>query len=271
MTKVADSFDPTAAAFAADLIARHQTIGFFNRSVCALLGNADTEAFRAALVRIKGEHRKDRPVGSFMPSDEIAAMADAAKVTPGLATIVCDADELRERLAGLCFIRVPVRADAAAAMPAHVLSRRADGAAVFMGGDPLGYPPLELLWRETRARGVRILAGTSMNRSHSPEIVEQADGIAFAEAAGLPFFLRDRHDRSRVKGSPTVLSLDPDGVRLVRDGFIPVGVFERLLSCPIKTDGARASHNAQIALDPELVTWLPPRELRRYVLSKLSE
>ncbi len=247
---VGDARRADDVARAADLIASGRTIGFFNRSVCALLGSGDTRAFPDEVIRVKGEKRRTRPVGCIVPSRFMAESADATRVPAAISALVSDAAALRARLAGVSFLRLPFRAQASARIPEHLLSRRPDGTAVLMGCDPSGYAPLHDIMEAVMARGVKILAGTSMNPSGSPEITDQQAGIDFARSVGLPMFLGDSASQGGLRGSPSVLACDADAVRLIRDSYVPPSVLEPLIGCPIlRSDDTREPRQDYLAFD----------------------
>ena len=256
--------DVTAAA---DCIAAGRTIGFLNRTVCALFGSSDTRAFPDEVIRVKGEKRRTKPVAVFLSAEEIARAVDPAKMPQALVPLMTSPDALRQVLAGLVLLRLPLRPDAAAELPPYLLSRRADGTPVVMTADPGGYQPLQDLFGACRARGVRFLSGTSMNASGQPEIVDQPEGIAFSRQAGLPMFLADRGHLGWPAGSPTILEVRQDDVVLVRDGFIPLWAFEHLLGVPVTlASDTRAARHEQIALDRRTCAALAPRTLCRHLL-----
>jgi MFS family permease/tRNA A37 threonylcarbamoyladenosine synthetase subunit TsaC/SUA5/YrdC len=262
---------PADIAAAADCIAAGQTIGFLNRTVCALIGASDTRAFADEVIRIKGEKRRTKPVAAFVSAEEIAGMVDPTKIPQALVPLLTQPDRLRETLQGLVLMRLPITKQAAAGVPPHLLSYRGDGTPVFMTADPGGYQPLDDLWQACRARGVRFLSGTSMNASGSPEIVDQAEGIAFAEAAALPMFLADHDHLGWPAGSPTIVEVRQDDVVLVRDGFIPLWVFEQMFGVPIGLAGdARAARHEQITLDRAACALMAPGALCRHLMGELD-
>ena len=263
-----DARKPEHVAMAADLIADGKTVGFFNRSVCALLGSGDTRAFPDDVIRIKGEKRRSRPVGCILPAATMVAKVDGVKIPAPLRMVFTSATLLQDCLAGLAFARVPLREDFAANIPEHLLSRRADGTAVLMGCDPDGYAPLRNVMLASMARGVRIMAGTSMNPSGSPEITRQQDGIDFARHVGLPMFLGDPLSRGGLHGSPTVLSVDADALRLIRDSFLPVRILEQILGYSIKrADDMREARQDQISFEEAQNAGLSPSELRELAIA----
>src|SRR5205807_4828583 len=134
---------------------------------------------------------------------------------------------------------------AAAKMPPAMISRSADGVPILQNWDPEGHEPTLLLLEEMYKKGVTYPAVTSMNRSGTPELVTEKDGIAFSEAAGIPLFLTDPRDPKKIQGSYTILGINHQGVELVRDGNIPAKLIQRLLGVEIDTSHARSPSHPQ--------------------------
>jgi tRNA A37 threonylcarbamoyladenosine synthetase subunit TsaC/SUA5/YrdC len=257
----------TARQAAADLIADEQPIVAYNRSVCAILGRGESPTFHQAVAQIKGEARKTKPLGIFTRVTEIVEWLDPTRIPPNLHHILLDPDEFLGRLGSLCFLRLPVREAVVETLPPHLLSRTADGTPVVMACDPSGQPSFDNLLDLLHTRGVRYLAGTSLNPSGQPEMVDKVAGIAFARACGVRLFLDEPDNNPRLQGSPTILSVEATGVRLIRDGYIPTAVFEWLLGMPIARAGARPTRYPQLRVSLDGV---PPREQRQTLLAYLN-
>jgi hypothetical protein len=256
-------WDLRARQQAAQLAYEGQPIAVYNRTVNALFGRGESLRFFDEVVRIKGEARQSRPLAFFYRASETAGMVDPTQIPPDLHHIFLDPDELEGRFGGLAFLRLPVRPEVAARIPEQLLSRRDDGVPVMMVSDPTGQTGVDLLLRDMHRAGVRHMSGTSMNRSGTREIVDQAAGIEFAREAGVPLFLTDAMGTGRVLGSPTIFTVDRSGVRLIRDSYLPWRVFEPLFGMPIDPSGTRPANWPQ--LDPPLLA-SNPRALRRKLL-----
>ena len=261
--EVRSIWDLQARQRAAQLALEGQPIAVYNRTVCALFGRGESIDFFNEVVRIKGEARQSRPLAFFYRGSETARMVDPEQIPPALQRVFLDADELTQRFGGLCFFRLPIRAAAAREVPEWLLSRSEDGVPIMMVCDPTGQTGVDLLLRDMQRQGVRHLSGTSMNRSGTREIVDQAAGIEFARAAGVPLFLTDATGTGRVLGSPTIFSVHRSGVRLIRDSFVPWQAFQPLLEMPIDLSEMRPANFPQ--LDPHIET-TEPRALRRSLL-----
>jgi hypothetical protein len=73
-----------------------------------------------------------------------------------------------------------------------------------------------------------------------------------------------------IKNSYTILDVNIDGIRLIRDGNVSASLIQEIFGKePIITDGAKAAKFPQIELPQpllELTNQLPPKEIRHLII-----
>jgi hypothetical protein len=141
-----------------------------------------------------------------------------------------------------------------------------------MALDPFGHPPLKHLTQLCHRLGLRFLAGTSLNLSGQPEIVEQPEAIDFCRrAGGISLFLTAATSPEvRARGSLSIISATASGLKLVRQGYLPLPVLEKLVGHPLDTTTSRPASYPQLLLEQELTNNLTPVELRQVILKLLA-
>jgi hypothetical protein len=221
LTAVGSMRDERGCRWAADLVKEGQPVGGFVRAVCAIFLDAGNPEATEAIYRIKGEGRVGRPLSSVLPTAEFVRLIDPDEVPEGLRDVVLDAGELEARFGSLGFLRVPIRRDAVKALPPSVVSRTPDGKYLLQNYIPSADESVRMLVDAMREQGVAVLGATSMNVSGQPEIVNQAEGVAFCREHGIPLFLADNKNGGKVLGSFPLVGIDRGGVTMLREGQFP--------------------------------------------------
>lgn len=225
---------------AARLMAAGYTVGAFVRTTCGIWIDGSSAAGVDAVYRIKGQKRVGRPFSMLLDAPRFVARLDPDQLAPALHDIFLDPDKLAARLGDLCFIRAPITAAAAGALPEELWSRTPDGTFWLQNWVGCDNAPALMLLEEMAAQGTELPVATSMNVSGQPEIVDQEDGAQFCREHDIPLFLHDPAHRGHVQGSYPIISIDHDGVHLLRHGHFPGELFRYLLDgLPVTLEGAR--------------------------------
>lgn len=262
-------WDPIAREKAAHLVAHGEPIGAYVRGVCGIWGDGGNAAFVDAVCRIKGESRKNRPLATVLSGRLVVSLVDATMIPDPLHPIFLDADALSDQLGSLCFIRLPITDEAARQMPEAIVSHTDDGTPILQNWDPTGHEAALDFVDKLLALGVYYPAITSMNISGHPEIVEQEQGIAFADSAGIPMFLVDHEDKGLVRGSYTILAVDSRGVVVVREGNIPSEVLGVILNESLNHRDAVSSKFPRPMIDYSTIDMGDPKAIRKSLIRQL--
>jgi hypothetical protein len=233
-TEVRSVWDQDARHEAALLAKQGEAFSSYNRGVCAVWVDGGNPHAPQTIADIKGERRLNQPLAACLRTDTFVSMLDATKISPDLHDTFLRAGELAARTSSLCFIRAPITEVAVQILPPAMVSRQNDGTPILQNWDPEGHEPTLRLLEEMYDAGIQFPAVTSLNPSGTPEIVSQTEGYRFSNKAGIPLFLEDPHDPGIVKGSFTIVHVDQEGLKLVRDGNIPAHMLEKLLDKPIQ-------------------------------------
>jgi hypothetical protein len=204
-------------------------IGTYARGVCVMWIDGRNRTAVDAVYRIKGEARQGRPFGSTLATRTLVGMIDGERIAEPVRSLLLDPAEVIDRLASLCLLRVPIRAEAAAGLPECLVSRDASGTSWFQNWPPEGGEPYAGLLQALAAAGIDLPAVTSMNVSGQPELADREGGLAFSGAHGLPVFLARPEGEPAVRGSFPILAFGRDGIALVREGHFPGFLFTHLL------------------------------------------
>ncbi len=206
-----------------------QVIGQFVRGVCILWIDAENREAADRIYQIKGARRVGRPFSIMLETNSFISILDKEAIHPALYRFFFDPDELEDRLGALCLVRAPIRKRAAEKLPEYTYTAAEDGTYWIQTWVPCGHKPGRQMLEEMWSLGLRLPGVTSMNVSGEPEIVEQADALAFCEANNVPMFLQDPQDTHVVRGSFPIISIDRRGVHLLRNGHFPPYLFKYLL------------------------------------------
>ncbi len=259
-------------AEAARLIKDGGVVGQFVRGVCILWIDAENRAAADRIYEIKGAKRLGRPFSVLLETHSFISILDGAVVHPDLHPFFFDPDELEDRLGALCMIRAPIRRDVARKLPEYTYTESEDGTCWVQTWVPCGHKPGRQILEEMWSIGMRLPGVTSMNVSGEPEIVEQGDGMAFCEQHEVPLFLEDQLDTGRVRGSFPIISIDADGVHLVRSGHFPPYIFKYLLDgTEIDLSQVRQPKYPIVNThSEETARRLPAAQIRREILEMLD-
>jgi hypothetical protein len=258
--------DPAARHLAAELIAEGKPVAAFFRGVCVIFGQGENPAFVKHVARIKGDRRENRPLSTMLPAEFFIELLDPEEISPALHSIFLDPAELTARLGSLCFVRAPISQAAAQELPQALVTYNENGVPLVQNIDPVGHRYFHQLVHDMFARGVLFPAGTSLNISGQPEMVDQDLGIEFSKRIGIPLFLTDDDTCYAMKGSHGILGIDHTGITLLRDGNLPVSLFTRLLETPINTANAQRPKFPQFTVRSDLIAGLEPCNIRRALL-----
>ncbi len=255
---------------AASLIARGEVVGVFNRGVCALWFDGGSQGAVAKIEKIKGENRGKRPVALTLSLDELIPMLDLERIHPSLHECLLVVSELKSKIGSFCFIRVPIKSKFVGNIPKKAQTQEVDGTVFIQNWDPFGHDLTADLLELVKKLGVKYPAVTSMNKTGQPEIVDQAEGERFCKKEGISVFLKDPTAHPRLLGSYTIINFGMEGIKLIRDGNIPVGVIERILELPINKKGAGKPKFRQMDFPGHLFSDQAPQAIRQAILNYLK-
>ena len=200
----------------------------------------------------------------------LVELIDVASL-PSYVRRLTEAPWFADRLAGMVAVRAP--AAPGIGIPEHLVSE-VDGRRWVQVFDPLRMPGASDLIAAMWAGGVDWVAGTSMNESGRPEIVDLEEAVDFGERHKLPLLFQPAamHEAS---GSLPILELNPDGLRLDRHGIIALADLEAAIGAPIDASDAIPAHFPPMAVPPGLLEGLDPEaataELLRLLYPLYSE
>jgi len=240
------------------LVANGQPVGVFNRGVCAIWVDASNDKALNRIHDIKGEGRKGRTLAVSLKTEQVIPLIDYDKVgfnkdlTSGLL----------KTLSSFSFIRIPILDNEADNMPPSIISKSNNGVSYLQYWDPSGHYPTSELVECMFDQGVQYPGLTSMNLSGSKELVTVDEGIEFSKAKGIPLFLVDDRDPGVIKGSYLILSLNPDGMNVEREGNIPSRIMERILGIEFNRRNTKGSNYPQHDFPETLTENLSPQNAR---------
>jgi hypothetical protein len=254
----------------ASLLRQGSVVGSFIRGVCGIWVNGNDPLAIGAAYRIKGERRGGRPFGLILDAHTLTGLIDRRKIAPSTWSLLLDEEQLASRLGSLCFIRYPVREEAAASLSPSLVSSGAGGP-WLQSWMPGGCEAVTVWMRQIREQGINLPVASSMNVSGQPELVDQEEGVRFCLQHDIPLFLGDTHQPA-AQGSFPILQVDATGVRVIREGHFPNELFDALLD---RWDVERT--NVQLGKYPLVVTHsletalaTDPRSLRLEMITRLD-
>src|SRR5512145_1084204 len=109
---VGSLFSQDDCRLAAQSMQAGQAVGVFVRSVSNLWLDGSNELAAETVCQIKGQRRAGRAITTVLPAAEFIELLDVQRIAPAWRAVFLDAQELQARLATLCLIRAPVRAEA---------------------------------------------------------------------------------------------------------------------------------------------------------------
>src|SRR5262249_55234165 len=147
--------------------------------VCAIVGDGRSLQFHEAVYRIKGERRRGRPMATMLSTERFVKLLRREALPPSLMCLIDEPRRFPLATSGLCPVPGPLSIAASRQAPSPLVSVTS-GEMVMQNWDACGHPYAERLIGELIKHGIDYPAGTSMNESGEPEIVDEDDGIAFS-------------------------------------------------------------------------------------------
>ena len=256
--------DAEAIAEAVDVIRAGGVVGTHFGTVFGLLVDGSHAGVADEIMAIKGAARGHKPLAVATRPGRFVELIDVASLPPEVRRLT-DQPWFVDRLAGMVAVRAP--AAPGIAIPEHLVSE-VDGRRWVQVFDPLRMPGASDLISAMWAAGVDWVAGTSMNESGQVEIVDLEEAVDFAERHELALLFQPAamHEAS---GSLPILQLDPDGLRLDRQGIIAHHDLETAIGESIDATQAIPAHFPPMAVPPALLDGLDPADATAELLRLL--
>src|SRR4051794_16253889 len=263
--------DPESCREAARLINEGYPVGAFVRTTSTIWTDAGNRRGVDSILSIKGPRRVGKPLSLTLNADTLVQMIDFSKVRADLWPVLRDPAELSARLALLCLLRLPLTESAAQSLPEVVVSETPDGTRWMQNcvtGNSRGDFPLVQAMLDL---GISLPSVTSMNVSGEPEIVDQHEALAFCATHGIPLFLADPGAKPAAIGSYPIISVGPDGVKLLRRGHFPAYLFQYLLQTQVDTSqAAPAKYPIYVTHCERCASTMQPHELHDEMMTILQ-
>ena len=251
--------NPTHRQKAVNAIKSGQPIVMMFRGTFGIAGDGSNDTFVNSVVEIKGAGRHGAPLAALYSAEKLVTMIDTTQLPP--SHWITNADEIRSRLSTLCFVRVPIKKEAAETLPSSMVSYSADGLPILQNWFPHGLPV------ESVTECIEHPAVTSTNYHGEPEIIEPDMVAAFCVKTNIPVFLRDETYPLRgVKGSYTIFSIGKNGIQAVREGNIPVDTFKYIFGDKIDKKETVPAKHPQLKIPSELLEGLTPPQVREAII-----
>lgn len=189
---------------------------------------ANLDARRETL-RVKNEEDTGKPLSSISFSNYVFPSVDLDVIQqPAAKALLSDVSMFQQALGTMSHLRLPIKESAVdAEIPSHMVSRK-NGIAYVQNLDPYGNIYFAKFARKLNDAGVQLLAATSLNMQGEPEICDLADAKQFCQQRGVKTLLCDPlYAYPETHGSFPVIDLAE--YTAIRDGFIPIGLVEKLL------------------------------------------
>ncbi|MGW4928362.1 hypothetical protein ACWEOH_04340 [Agromyces sp. NPDC004153] len=257
--------DSEAIAEGVDAIRAGGVVGTHFGTVFGLLVDGSHAGVADEIMAIKGAARGHKPLAVGTRPGRALELIDVASVPPDVRRLA-EEPWFADRLAGMVAVRAP--ASPQIGIPEHLVSE-VDGRRWVQVFDPLRMPGASELIAAMWSAGVDWVAGTSMNESGQPEIVDLEDAVDFAERHSLPILFQPEvlHEAS---GSLPILELHPDeGLRLDRHGIIAHADLETAIGESIDASQATPAHFPPMVVPPGLLDGLDPADAMAELLRLL--
>lgn len=222
--------DAQDCLFAAEQLLRGRVVGSYVRGVCGLWADGRNAAALDTLYRIKGVAREGRPLGTTLDGRLFLDLLDTERINASVHDLFGNARRLDDRLGSICFIRAPIHEVHGRALPPRLVSQSEDGTYWLQNWLPAGCRSTPVWMAAVQQVGLMLPVATSMNVSGRPELVSEADGIAFCREHQIPVFLADPRSVPGVMGSFPIIRVGGDGLTLLREGQFPARLMEGLLA-----------------------------------------
>jgi len=253
---------------AARLASSGVPIGFYNRGVFALWGDAKNTSFVESVEKIKGEARKGKPLGATLSAKQLVEHLDKELIPAKFHHIFLNPQELSDRLGSLCFYRLLLTRQSLEKIPSSLISWNKD-VPTIQNWDPSGHKPAGNLMQEFLAQGIDFPGITSLNLSDQPEIVTDEEAKVFAMERGIPLLLLDEKDPRTAQGSYPILEFNGDSISLVRQGHISHELLSHILSVTIDATNAKLAKYPQTAISFDEMEKMTPSIIRTKILARL--
>lgn len=237
---------------AAELVAKGEVIGVFNRGVNALWLDAQNPNALKKLRKIKGEIRQQRPLALTLKLNDFIKLIDLETIPKEIKDFLILSEDLKDSLGSLCFIRVPIKNEYKDKVPKSSLLTDDKGVAWLQSWDPHGHLFTEALIKSIIDEGVEFPGVTSMNITGQPEIVSQTEAVDFCKTQIIPFYLKDPYSNPKLQGSYTIITLSRKGIELTREGNIAGKYIQQIFGLNFIKDGVKEAKYPQIEF-PELM------------------
>jgi tRNA A37 threonylcarbamoyladenosine synthetase subunit TsaC/SUA5/YrdC len=260
------SYDDTEAiAEGIDAIRAGRVVGTHFGTVFGLLVDGSHAGVADEIMAIKGAARGHKPLAVATQPGRFVELVDVAAL-PSDVRRLAEQPWFADRLAAMVAVRAPAAPEVA--IPEHLVSE-VDGRRWVQVFDPLRMPGASDLIAAMWAAGLEWVAGTSMNESGQPEIVDLEEAVDFGERHGLPLLFQPMamHEAS---GSLPIIELHPDeGLRLDRQGIIAHPDLETAIGESIDASQAIPAHFPPMAVPPGLLDGLDPADATAELLRLL--
>jgi tRNA A37 threonylcarbamoyladenosine synthetase subunit TsaC/SUA5/YrdC len=260
------SYDDTQAiAEGIDAIRAGRVVGTHFGTVFGLLVDGSHAGVADEIMAIKGAARGHKPLAVATQPGRFVELVDVAAL-PSDVRRLAEQPWFADRLAAMVAVRAPAAPEVA--IPEHLVSE-VDGRRWVQVFDPLRMPGASDLIAAMWAAGLEWVAGTSMNESGQPEIVDLEEAVDFGERHGLPLLFQPMamHVAS---GSLPIIELHPDeGLRLDRQGIIAHPDLETAIGESIDASQAIPAHFPPMAVPPGLLDGLDPADATAELLRLL--
>lgn len=208
---------------AAKLARGGEAIATFLGGTAGIVGDGANVKFVEKVSLAKGEKRERRTMAGLLTAEEVIEIADIEEVPPSLKKAFADPGELTSRLGNVAFFRFTVKRKLGGKIPPSMISKSKEGREIFQAFIPAGNFTLEALCRAMDKAAIKWKAGTSLNPSGDPEIVDQNNAVTFVrENRALRIYIQGKESNPRRHwGSYPIIQAFRDRLTLVRSGFIP--------------------------------------------------
>jgi hypothetical protein len=199
--------------------------------------NAEIKSAANLSGEIKGEPGKVRSLMASIP--DIWEFVDTNALHESLRKYANKPEELQSHIAGLAFLRLPVKAERQHEIPTSILSVDDTTKKAYIHVlDPKGDPHMSSFIKELNEAGVKFVGVTSLNPKGQPEIINREDAFIFCEnrIQKLPLMLENPTTvRNGEQGSYTIF--DTEKLSVQREGNVNAATLSYILGVEINTDG----------------------------------
>lgn len=258
-------------ARAARVVAKGGVVAFDNDALWLMVSSAKNSNLEAVAEQLDNASNRAGEKTLIIESAEVDALVDWVRVSRSAQELLRGPGELRNRFAGLCVLRIPVRDEAIQKNNELIKSISYDekGQAWLSFFDPHGVDSLDLFVNELKNNGVHRPLFMSLRLSDA-EVVNTRRAKMLARVLEADFTLVNTARRQKTIGNLPIITLSEDGVVLEKSGCIS----DELISCLVpELDLVREQTEAGSFLPAALsdVSYAqPPHKLREVTLYTLG-